>query len=113
VSNRQYTTGFIFGKAPTLNQPDKNNKGMGFSFVGIVRGYDKDNSLALVEQRGYFAIGDTLEVMQPKGKNFEFKLETMYDTEGNLRRTAPHPKQMLKIAIKREIEPFSILRRVK
>ena len=66
-----------------------------------------------MEQRGYFAIGDTLEVMQPKGKNFEFKLETMYDTEGNLRRTAPHPKQMLKIAINREIEPFSILRRVK
>ncbi|MCL0041920.1 U32 family peptidase [Peptococcaceae bacterium] len=113
VSNRQHTTGFIFGKAPTLNQPDESNKGTEFSFVGIVRGYDKDNSLALVEQRGYFAIGDTLEVMQPKNKNFEFKLEAMYDTEGNLQRTAPHPKQMLKIAINREIEPFNILRRVK
>ena len=112
VSNRKYTTGFIFGQAAELNQPDERSEEIGVSFVGVVRGYDANSGWGLVEQRGYFAIGDVLEVMQPKGENFRFKLEALYDINGNFQKAAPHPKQMLKLPVEKELAKWDIIRKI-
>ena len=112
VSHRPYTSGFffhpptgeaqIYGTSSYLQTSD---------FVGLVRDYDRRTGLATVEQRNNMKCGQEIEVFQPKGELFRQKLLEMYDEEGMPIGVAPHPQQIVRIRVERDVEPFSILRR--
>jgi len=53
--------------------------------------------MVIIEQRNRFRLGDTIEVMPPKGQVFEFVVNEMYDNEGNAIEVAPHPKMVVRI----------------
>lgn len=98
VSNRDFTTGFFFNKPGA----DDHNYGTSsyirnYDFVGVVKGYDKDNGLVLIEQRNRFKVGDTVEVMPPKGPITKFIVEKMFDGEGNIISVAPHAQMEIKL----------------
>lgn len=98
VSNRSFTTGFFFNKPG----PEDHNYGTSsyirnYDFVGLVKGYDNDNKMVIIEQRNRFKIGDTIEVMPPKGAIFEFVVSQMFDGEGNSIHVAPHPQMEVRI----------------
>lgn len=105
VSNRDFTTGFFFKKPG----PEDHNYGTSsyirnYDFVGVVKGYDNDNKMVIIEQRNRFMVGDTIEVMPPKGPVFEFIVNEMFNDEGNIIQVAPHPQMVVKIPM----EPLPI-----
>ncbi|MBM7854043.1 putative protease [Desulfohalotomaculum tongense] len=112
VSHRDYTTGFILGPPGREAQSDKPSQyRRDYSFVGIVRRYDQGTGMALVEQRNNFAVGDKVEVFQPRGENFTFTVREIYSEEGEPQSSAPHPQQRLKIPMQ-PVERWSMLRKI-
>lgn len=111
VSNREYTTGFLFGHPG----PEGQNYGgelyrRPYSFVGVVRDCS-ENGVAVVEQRNKFVRGEQVEIFTPRGKGFMQKIQDMYDEEGREIEAAPHPRQLVKMHLKQPVPPYSILRR--
>ncbi|MBO8138809.1 MAG: U32 family peptidase [Desulfotomaculum sp.] len=112
VSHRDYTTGFIFGRPGEEAQSDKPSQyRRDYRFVGIVRHYDKDKGMAVVEQRNNFVVGDKIEVSQPRGENLTFTVQSIYNEEGQQQENAPHPQQILYIPMP-PVEPWSMMRQV-
>ncbi len=81
-----------------------------FDYCGYVLASSEDG-LTHVEQRNYFEIGDVLEVISPDEENFTYKLQKIYDMDGNELLKANHPQMHIKIHFDRKIKPNSIIRR--
>lgn len=96
ASHREYHTGFYFG--------EKNKQVYGSSsyirthdIVGIVKQYNKETNIALIEQRNKTFNGDKIEVIRPKGDNIEIILEDMRDIQGNKLASAPNAQMLFTI----------------
>ncbi len=79
--HRDYTTAYAFGKNDnTVNYADSQAKG-GCDYIANVKSCE--NGFAVVEMRGRFKVGDTLEVLSPS-KNFlkTFTVEKAYTSGG-------------------------------
>jgi len=114
ASHREFTTGFYFGKPTGEEQIYEHSSYIReYDFVGIVREFYPDSKLAVVEQRNNFKVGQEIEFMNPSGKDFQQKIEKMWDEKGNEITVAPHPQQIVKIPVKGEVEPYTLLRRKK
>jgi len=112
ASHRPFTTGFYFRK-PTAqdHQYSDSHYIREYDFVGMVRGYDKDNGLVEVEQRNPFGVGDCLEIIIPGEDYIKYKVNTLLDENKEPILRAPHPQQTIYLPMDREIKPFSMLRR--
>lgn len=112
VSDRGFTTGFYFGEAKSGSMVEEGEAPSfaNVEFTGLVLGTDT-NGLTLVEQRNRFSIGDWLEVLQPEGIPFAFRLEKLYDESGNKIQSAPHPQQKVYLELPKPVEPHTLLRR--
>jgi len=112
LSHRGYTTGFLFGNPGVAGQRYSNKiYRRRYSFVGLVRGYDAKNGLAVVEQRNHFAVGDEVEILAPSGRPLKHRIKAIYDEEGNTLEAAPHPRQIVRIPVDGELAAFSMLRK--
>lgn len=113
VSHREFTTGFFYGK------PNKDDQNYGsssytreYTFTGLVKSYDSETGIAVVEQRNRMFLGDEIEVFGPGKLFFKQKLEDMRDFETKeLLESAPHPQQMLLIKMAEAVEPGYMLRK--
>lgn len=114
VSHREFTTGFYFNK-PTNKDQDYVTSAYtrDYSFIGVVRGYDAESRIAVVEQRNKMSLGDVIEVFGPYTDYFEQTLDWMEDLEGKPLSAAPHPQQILKIKMDKPVEPGFMLRKAK
>ncbi|MBF1167773.1 MAG: U32 family peptidase, partial [[Eubacterium] sulci] len=103
ASHREFTTGFYYEKADEEAQNYKSSSYVReYSFVGMIKGYDEETSMAIVEQRNKMLIGDTVEIFGPDCRAFDQIITEMYDLEtGEALKSAPHPQQMLKIKVDR------------
>ena len=107
---RQFTTGFFFGKPDETTQIyDSNTYVKEYTYLGII-GEEKED-LYRIEQRNKFTVGETIEIMKPNGENIETKVLKILNEEGESQDSAPHPKQVLYIALDQKAEPYDILRR--
>ena len=90
LANRGYTSGFYQRHQPQ----DMQNYLRGYSesgrsqYVGDVVAFDAARGLAQVNVRNKFAVGDRLEIIQPKG-NFDTELAHMENAEGQAVDVAP------------------------
>lgn len=114
VSNRHYTTGFYLGK------PDESAQNYAtsayertYDVVGVVTAYDAETGDVIIEQRNRFFEGDDLEAVIPYEKSFAFTVHNMRDEDGNPVQSAPHPRQVLRLPIGRELPELSLLRKKK
>lgn len=96
ASHREYHTGFYFG--------EKNKQVYGSSsyirthdIIGIVKEYNKETNIALIEQRNKTYDGDKIEVIRPKGDNLEIILEDMKDINGNKIASTPNAQMLFTI----------------
>ena len=114
VSHREFTTGFYFNK-PTNKDQDYSSSAYTreYAFVGVVREYDAETGIAIVEQRNKMSLGDVLEVFGPYTDFFEQKLEWMEDQDGNPLESAPHPQQILRMKMDHPVKPGFMLRKAK
>ena len=69
------------------------------------------DGLCRIEQRNKFSVGETIEIMKPDGRNLSVKVEKILDEEGREQESAPHPQQVLYVALSQVPEKYDILRR--
>jgi putative protease len=112
ASNRQYSTGFFFGKP---NEDDQNYENSGYqrnySFIGVVTDYDAERGLAKVEQRNKFSVGEHIEIFGPGSGFIDYVIEELYDEEMNPVGAAPHAQQKVYLPVPVQVVPYSMLRR--
>ena len=107
---RQFTTGFYFQKPNENTQIyDSNTYVKEYTYIGMVEDY-KDGKLKLT-QRNKFSVGEVIEVMNPDGSNEFLTVHSIEDEEGKTMESAPHPKQVIWVDVKKELPKGYILRR--
>ena len=111
LSNRGYTDGFY----QRHHETDLQNYLRGHSesgrslYVGDVIGWNAARSLAEIEVKNRFSVGDRLEVIHPSG-NFEMRLESMEASDGTIISVAPGNGYRVWIPLAREL-PGALLAR--
>ncbi len=81
-------------------------------FIGLGVSYDEKEHIATIEQRNYFKIGSKIEIFNPSGKRFECVVEDLFDEDNQAIDVARHPKQLLKLHVPFEIEPYAMIRKI-
>ncbi|MEW9080725.1 peptidase U32 family protein [Terrisporobacter glycolicus] len=111
-SHRDYSTGFF------LNRPDENSNNYesasyirNYDFIGLVKDYEEETGLYIVEQRNKMYVGDKIEVIGPFKDTMFTAIEEMYDEEGNPIESAPHARQIVKMKVGIKLEKNYILRK--
>ncbi len=108
VSNRGYTTGFYFGKPDSETNNYNSSKATSeWSFVGIIRKYDKSTSMANVEVKNYLPKGSTLEIVTPD-RVIKYKLNKIIQKEEEL--VVAHANYEIKIPLEEEVPENSFIR---
>jgi Collagenase and related proteases len=109
AGSRAFTTGFYFGSPGEAGQDTRRGAVVRtYDFVGVVKERLPDGWL-LVEQRGKFCVGDTLEALTP-GETGEFAVTDICTAEGEPRECAPHPRERLHIRCPLALQPGDMLR---
>lgn len=114
VSHREFTDGFYNNKPTEESQLYGSSAYIrSYDFVGVIKAYDAEKKMALVEQRNNFKIGDRLEIIGPHYYQTEIVVETIYNDKGDSIEVAPHAQQLVTIPMEAPVEPYFILRRAK
>lgn len=112
VSHRDFTNGFYFEKPSKDAQVYTTSSYIrGYDFVGMVLDYDKDTKIATIEQRNRIFKGDTIEIFGPGVDYFTQEIKEMWDENGKEIDVAPHPQQIIKIKVNKDIEQFYLMRK--
>jgi putative protease len=79
----------------------------------MVKGYDMNRKLLILEQRNFFSPGDTLEVFTPGKDIIQFKVKEIFDGDFVSLDAARHPLQTIMVNLEVEVPEYSLVRRVK
>jgi len=108
--NRQFTTGFFFGKPTHEDQIyDSNTYEKEYTYLGTIMG--EKNGFYELEQKNKFSIGETLEVIKPNGVTIKTVVKKIKDNQGIEQESCPHPSQLIYVDLGIELNPYDILRR--
>lgn len=114
VSHREFTTGFYFNQPTNKDQNYQTSAyTRDYSFIGVVKSYDAQTKMAIVEQRNKMTVGETIEVFGPDTDFFSQRLTVLLDEEGNPIESAPHPQQILQIKMEHPVSENFMLRKRK
>lgn len=111
-SHRDYSTGFYFDR-PDSNAHNYESASYirNYDFMGIVRGYEEETGLHIVEQRNKMWVGDDIEIIGPHIETMYSKIEEMYDEDGNPIDSAPRAKQIVKLKLDKKLDKDYMLRK--
>ncbi|MDF2538281.1 MAG: yrrO [Herbinix sp.] len=108
--NRQFTTGFFFGKPTHEDQIyDSNTYEKEYTYLGTISG--EKNGLYELEQKNKFSVGEVIEVIKPNGATHQTLVKKITDDQGNDMESCPHPSQNIYIDLGMELNNYDILRR--
>ena len=94
-TNREFTTGFYFGKPGPDSQIYENSTYItGSVYLGRVDSVDGEGRCRL-EQKNKFSVGENLELMKPDGRNIPVTVQGIWDEEGNPQDSCPHARQVI------------------
>lgn len=115
ASHREFTTGFYFDQPTNLDQNYQTSAyTRDYAFVGIVRSFDSETGMAVIEQRNKMVIGDEIEILGPDIPFFKQKITEMYDHEsGDPIEAAPHPQQIIRMKMDQPVKEHYMLRKKK
>ncbi len=111
---RGFSTGFYFGKPDASAHVYENSSYIkNYTYLGFVEDRKKDDAgeLYRITQKNKFSVGETIEVMTPKGDNKKAVVVRMTDDNGTPVESAPHPKQIIWVGLSEEAEEYDVLRR--
>lgn len=97
-SNYGANTSYYNGRIEVSNQ----------DFLGVVKEY-KDG-YATIEERNYFEVGYVVEFFGPELDAYTYKIEEIFDEDGNKITAANHPFQIVKIKIDKELKENDFMR---
>lgn len=78
-------------------------------FLGVVLDYDANTSIAMIEERNYFSLGDTVEIFGPNKVN-KFKIEEIFSSDMNNIDVVRHPKEIVYIKVPMEVSKGDFMR---
>lgn len=118
-TNRNFTTGFYFGK-PTQEAQiyDSNTYNKDYVYFGTIaasepiKGEDgKEHCLCSLEQKNKFCVGDELEVLAPGPISPRFvKVLSISDEDGNSMDSCPHAGQHIRVVLDGPVNAGDLLR---
>jgi putative protease len=115
VSHREYTEGFVDG-VPSAEAQRTYAGGYinDWMYLGTVLSVHGDGQTAIIEQRGKFVVGDTVEIFGPNLDQVTTTILKIRDEEGNARESAPHPLEHLTVdfsSMPKNITPGYLIRK--
>ena len=114
ASHREFTKGFYNNKPTEKDQLYTSSSYIReYDFIGIVKSYNSETRVAMIEQRNHFKIGDDIEIMGPGYVSFEQKIKSILNEKGEEVDRAPHAQQIVYIQMDNPVEPYYILRKAK
>lgn len=112
VSHRNFTTGFYLDKPQSVDQNyDSSSYIREYDFVGLIKSYDDNTGMAIVEQRNKICLGDQVEIIGPYTDFFTQTIQTMFDEEDNPIESAPHAQQVIKIKMEKPVKENFMIRK--
>lgn len=108
ISHRPYNSGFYFGN---LVHGHKNDGLYHWdcTFAGVALEDCKDGKLK-IQQRNYFKLGDTIEVLSPDSFGMKFTATEIINEKGEQCESACHPQELLTLACDAPVKKGDILR---
>lgn len=115
AENRLTSCGFLEGMVtPNEQLYEIRNEEPTKEYVGYVLSYDEKNKTAVIEQRNYFKLGDTLEFFGPDLPNTLYVVDKMVDADTNEELdVARHPLQKFKMQLPFTVHPHDMVRLIK
>ena len=114
ASHREFTTGFYFNKPTDKDQNyQTSDYTRDYSFIGMVRSYDPETKIAVVEQSNKMILGDEIEIFGPGKPYFSQVLDVLQNEDGESIESAPHPQQIVRIKMRQPVAENFILRKRK
>lgn len=114
VSHREFTTGFYFDKPTNKDQNYLTSAyTREYTFIGIVKSYDENTKIAVIEQRNKMSLGEEIEVFGPYTDFFSQKIYFMENEDGQQIETAPHAQQIIKMKMDKPVKEGFMLRKLK
>jgi len=114
VSNRGYTTGFLFGDPRDVGQAYQAGYQRSHQLVGVVESVDPHNGTGLVTVRNRFSAGDRLELVGPAMKQRVFTatmLQVRHPGDGTLASSeVVHPNQRVIMPLPADAAPHDLVR---
>lgn len=112
ISHRPYTRGFSVSRPTEADQVYSHSSNtQTHEFIGLVRSYDAERKLALIEQRNHFKVGQTVEFLQPKGRLVRCAVRRILDADGQDLDAARHAQQVVAVPVDEPLEAYSMMRR--
>ena len=94
-TNRQFTTGFFYGKPSAEDHIYENSTYVTNSvFLGVVRAIDPDGRV-VIGQKNKFSSGQMIELLKADGRTVRLLVRGIYDEHGAAQPAAPHAGQEL------------------
>lgn len=111
TANRESAPQF-FDKLPSYKEQYFNGREeqSNQDFLGIVRDYDEEKGIVIVEQRNYFKKGDIVEFIGPNLETFTYEVNNIYDEDDNIIDIVRHPKMVVKLPINVKLHKDDIMR---
>ncbi|MFD1955438.1 U32 family peptidase [Paenibacillus thailandensis] len=112
AANRPLNTGFFFdipGAEDHIYGPE--DKAVPYDFAGVVRAYDEQTGIAVIEQRNHFKPGQTVEFVGPNGTYFKQEVGEITDEDGNKLDAARHPLQLVCMRTLFPVKPMDMMRK--
>ncbi|WP_040330754.1 peptidase U32 family protein [Clostridium ihumii] len=111
-SHRKYYTGFYLGDKDSQIY-ESSSYIRNYDIVGTVVSFDKENKVAVIEQRNKVFDNETIEVLRPVGDNIEVTLADMKDENGNEIESAPSAQMLFQVKVDKDLEKDDILIKAK
>ncbi len=108
VSHRIYSTGFYYGYPGQYT--DHSRYIRDWQICAMVESCD-EQGLARCSLRNKFREGDTLQLVGPDTRPFDFAAGTMHDMEGTPLEEPRHPQMEFTIQLPKQVPPKSVIRR--
>lgn len=109
--NRQFTTGFFFGKPTHEDQIyDHSTYEKTYTYLGTISG--RKGNLYELEQKNKFCVGDEVEIIRPYKDTIYTTVKRITDSEGNDMESCPHAKQLIYVDFGVDLEVFDMVRAV-
>lgn len=107
ASHREFSTGFYFKNPGQVYESSAYIRG--YDIVGLVKEYDREKKIAVIEQRNKLFRGDKVEVLSPDRDTFPLVLDSIRNIEGEEIESTPHPQMIYYINCDNELKPFDML----
>lgn len=111
VANREVSTHYFLKEADYTDQYYSGRQELSNQdYLGLIKGYDKENGCLILVERNYFKPGDNTEIFTPDGEVYKYKIDKIYDENMQELELARHPEQVLKIKFDHELPVYSMIR---